>query len=101
MSADEITDIAGGDPAMAKVLRESLRHLATGAAGPALQEMANDVLDGRITLREAVRHDHYAAALTERLDAFTEWHDSLSPQERQATVLKVDNDLARMREEDG
>ncbi|MFJ4848759.1 MULTISPECIES: hypothetical protein [unclassified Streptomyces] len=71
------------DPVRARVLREQLRRLAKGGAGdPVLQEMAAEVLAGRVGLREALRIPAYAEALGERVRAFRRTWAEMSPQER-------------------
>lgn len=54
--------VAGGDPALAKVVYDNLRRLEEGAGGPAMQELARDVLAGRVSLREAANSGAYAEA---------------------------------------
>jgi hypothetical protein len=99
MAADEISDIARGDPIMASVLRESLKRLATGASGPLLREMATEVLEGRVSLREAVRSPHYAEAMSGRVNEFAQQFSQLSEEERQALGQQVEEQITRMREQ--
>lgn len=61
----EFLDIAK-TPAQARALRKSLQRLAEDGRGGALQEMAREVLAGRIGLREAVQNSAYREALSER-----------------------------------
>ena len=79
------------DLARARTLRDSLRTLAGGGAGAALQEMARDVLDGRIGLREAVRAPAYAEALGERVaEARRAWERiPAEERERQLEAARV------------
>ncbi|MEV6930824.1 hypothetical protein AB0M46_40920 [Dactylosporangium sp. NPDC051485] len=79
----ELTSVAHGDPGVARALRQALDRLAGGAAGDDLREMADDVLAGRIGLRQAVLSRAYGEHLQTGLRAFTEYLDNLSPQERQ------------------
>lgn len=62
---EEFLDVAK-DPARARALRKSLKRLAEDDRGGALQEMAREVLAGRIGLREAVSNTAYREALSER-----------------------------------
>lgn len=62
---EEFLDIAK-DPARARALRKSLQKLAEDGRGGALQEMAREVLAGRIGLREAVQNSAYREALSQR-----------------------------------
>lgn len=68
----ELVDIARGDMALAEVLRASLRQLARRSTNPVLQEMAKEVLAGRISLREAATSDQYAHALFDKYGRFWE-----------------------------
>ncbi|MBB1256603.1 hypothetical protein H3146_25120 [Streptomyces sp. OF3] len=69
----EFLDIAR-DPADARSLRNSLELLRKGAAGPILKEMAEEVLSGRLSLRQAVNVSSYAeAGLAESRDFQEKW----------------------------
>jgi hypothetical protein len=57
---DELRSMARGDPGKYQLVRDSLGRLAEGAAGPDLQEMAREVLAGRVTLRRAMMSGGYA-----------------------------------------
>lgn len=92
---EELSEIAGGSPAYARVLEESLKRLAEGVGGQALAEMARDVLDGRVGLRRAVADGYYAAALTERMFEFTDWYAGLSDEEREQHAREAEAELDR------
>ncbi|MEV4442311.1 hypothetical protein AB0K09_25545 [Streptomyces sp. NPDC049577] len=55
----------GRDRAQARAVHTALRELAAGGAGDVLQEMARDILSGRLGLRAALRVGAYADALGE------------------------------------
>lgn len=57
-----LRDMTRGNEARHRALRQALARLATGAAGDDLQEMAQEVLAGRITLRQAMHSCAYAEA---------------------------------------
>lgn len=59
---ERFLDVAGGDPDLARVVYENLRRLEEGAGGPAMQELAREVLAGRMSLREAANSGAYAEA---------------------------------------
>jgi hypothetical protein len=65
---EELRGIARGDPAAYQLLRSSLQRLAEGAGGSDLQEMAREVLAGRVTLRKAMLSGAYAEAFRPHLD---------------------------------
>lgn len=66
----------------ARALRKQLQQLAQGGAGGTLQEMAREVLSGRVGLREAMRVPAYAEALGERVRTFREAWERMTPEER-------------------
>ncbi|MBB1245769.1 hypothetical protein GL263_19725 [Streptomyces durbertensis] len=78
----ELLEITG-DPARARVLRESLERLADGIAGDTLREFATEVLAGRVALRDAVRVPAYGDALVAGGRAFQDEWSRLSEAERQ------------------
>ncbi|MBT2387782.1 hypothetical protein [Streptomyces sp. ISL-11] len=64
----------GRDLARARMVHTSLRALAGGGAGSVLQEMAREVLSGRMGLGECLSVDAYAETLTSRaVEAYAEW----------------------------
>lgn len=78
---DELTDIAGGDPRRAQVLRDCLTQFADGPESE-LRDMARAVLNGEIQLREAARSSTYGAAMGESFETFWARYRQLSPEER-------------------
>jgi len=81
--SDDLTDITGGDPRRARVLRDHLTYLAD-APDPRLREMAQAVLNGDVSLRQATMSDGYS-------DAFgTFWtaYQDTSPDERAELAAK-------------
>jgi hypothetical protein len=72
------------DEVRARVLRKSLQRLADNQSGNgALQEMAREVLAGRIGLREALRVGPYSEALGERIAQARQEYEQQSPEERE------------------
>ena len=76
----ELRDLSGGDAERAGQLRAGLERLRGGAGGPALQEMARDVLAGHITLRRAAAFSFYQEGLGQGLDRFNEWKRAGPPE---------------------
>jgi hypothetical protein len=93
----EIMDVAGQDPARAVVVGLALRRLASGAKGELLKEMAESVLSGRISLRQAVASDAYGEAVTKGFDRFWSRYERLSESQRRRAVEKGDAQLHRIR----
>jgi hypothetical protein len=79
---EEFLDIAGS-PAEARLLRKALQQLSDGGAGQALQEMAREVLSGRVGLREAVSQGAYGEELIDKTESFRRDWESMSDRERE------------------
>jgi hypothetical protein len=86
------------DQAGARALRKSLQRLADSQSG-ALQEMAREVLSGRIGLREALRVGAYSDALGERIAQGRQEYARLSPEERRQQQAEAQRYLDAQREE--
>lgn len=93
----EIMDVAGQDPARAVVVSLTLRRLASGASGELLKEMADGVLSGRISLRQAVASDAYGEAVTKGFDRFWSRYERMSESQRRRAIEKGDAQLRRIR----
>ncbi|TXS42011.1 hypothetical protein EAO75_34070 [Streptomyces sp. uw30] len=83
----EFLEMTQQDPAQAKILKQSLEHLASGLGGPALKEMAQEVLSGRMGLREAANVSAYAEEAVERSAPLAEKWASMSDSEREALAV--------------
>ncbi|MCO8272865.1 hypothetical protein M1L60_19915 [Actinoplanes sp. TRM 88003] len=75
----EMTD----DPRLAKAIEDSLRKLKDGAGGPALAEMADEILSGRSNLRGLAQTSVYATELTGAVERFRDWEAETPLQERE------------------
>ncbi|MCM2579847.1 hypothetical protein [Streptomyces meridianus] len=96
----DLTDITGGDEARARALRKTLQKLARSSeAGAPLQEMAREVLSGRIGLREAMRINAYAEALGERVAEGRRAYEALPPEELERQQEEARRYLDAQREE--
>lgn len=100
MAEESIRDVAHGDPGRVRLLRESLHALADGAAGPALQEMARDVLAGRVRLREAALSTFYGAELLPHTERSMRRWAGLTEGERARLVESGGAALERLRVEE-
>lgn len=94
----EFLDIAE-DPVEARLLRKSLQQLAGGGAGDALQEMAREVLSGRVGLRDAVGVSAYGEALAECGQSFKDEWDEKSENEREAMAAEGRSVVSQERDE--
>jgi hypothetical protein len=79
---EEFLDITQSQ-AEARLLRKALQQLSDGGAGEALQEMAREVLSGRMGLRDAVSHSAYGEELIAKNASFREEWESMSERERE------------------
>ncbi|GGL18927.1 hypothetical protein [Mangrovihabitans endophyticus] len=77
----ELEEMTGSRP-LTDALRRSLERLKNGVAGPDLAEMANDVLEGRTTLRAVARSSAYSDPITGGIHSFQRWQAGLTPQQR-------------------
>ena len=95
----DLMDIAR-DEARARALRKSLQRLADNPSGnSALQEMAREVLSGRVGLREALRVGAYSDALGERIAQARQEYEQQSPEERERQRAEAERYLEAQRAE--
>jgi hypothetical protein len=89
---DELLDMAGGDPALAKVVRASLERLRDGAGDEAMRELARDVLDGRISLRSVASTRAYEDVFLDQFRQLRLWREQVGEEEyqRRATEARLD-----------
>ncbi|MFF4341479.1 hypothetical protein ACFY00_16275 [Kitasatospora sp. NPDC001540] len=86
---DELLDVAD-NPRQAAELHRALRTLASNdKVGPELQQMAREVLSGRIGMREAIQSDRYLSAIGARLGEMRAAAENLSPEERAASEKRA------------
>jgi hypothetical protein len=88
---DELLDMAGSDPALAKVVRASLERLRDGSGDKRMQELARDVLDERIELRSVASTSTYADVFTDQFRRLQLWREQIGEQEyeRHATEARL------------
>ncbi|MEU9502447.1 hypothetical protein [Streptomyces sp. NPDC048196] len=94
----EFMDVAR-DPGEARALRKSLEMIARGGAGDTLKEMAQDVLTGRIGLRQAAQTAGYTDALIEKSEPFQQEWNGMSEAERHARAAEGERALENERRE--
>ena len=78
-----------GNPRVARAMRDGLQRLSEGAGGPAMAELARDLLAGRITLREVGHSAAYADQFREAIATYEQWRRELSPEEREELEKKA------------
>lgn len=92
-SVREELERMAGSPELAAELRRSLERLRDGVAGPDLAEMARDVLNGQITLRDVSRSAAYSGPILQAMERFHEHQEGLSQQERVELIREASKRL--------
>ncbi|MBO1336368.1 hypothetical protein [Streptomyces sp. VRA16 Mangrove soil] len=85
------------DPVQQRLLRKALEVFREGGRGPVLQEMAREVLAGRVGLREATRIPAYAEAVIEQGQEFRRRWESMPDSERAALAREGERQVAEER----
>ncbi|MFF5479644.1 hypothetical protein ACFY5C_20195 [Streptomyces sp. NPDC012935] len=93
----EFLEMTQQDAAQAKILRQSLEHLASGLGGAALKEMAQEVLSGRMGLREAADVSAYAEEAVQQSAPLAEKWASMSDREREELAAEGEHRLEERR----
>ena len=70
-------------PDIARQVKESLQRMRTGEAGPEMAEMARDLLEGRIRLRDLATTEVYSEGLRSGVERYRRWESELTPDDRQ------------------
>ncbi len=94
---EEFLSISGGDPAIARLLHMQLTELAQGKGGNILAEMAQEILTGRVDLREAIRTRGYEEEVVSGIEKFRNYWDSMSSEEKQAAERAGNELLSELR----
>ncbi|MFK0114263.1 hypothetical protein [Streptomyces sp. NPDC090994] len=97
MDDSEFLEMTQQDPVQARILRESLEHLASGLGGDTLKEMAQEVVSGRMGLREAADVSAYADQAVEQAAPLAEKWASMSDSEREALAAEGQRQLDEQR----
>lgn len=93
----EFLEMTQQDHAQAKILRQSLEHLASGLGGNALKEMAQEVLSGRMGLREAANVSAYAEEAVQQSAPLAEKWAAMSDRERDELAADGEHRLEEQR----
>ncbi|MEV0092323.1 hypothetical protein [Streptomyces sp. NPDC050738] len=90
----ELLEMTRQDPAQARLLRKSLEELSSGRGGDALKEMAQDVLAGRSSLRDAARVSAYSEEILTQAAPMTARWAALSEAERAELAAEGERQIA-------
>ncbi|GAA2323557.1 hypothetical protein OKJ48_17925 [Streptomyces kunmingensis] len=85
------------DPVQQRLLRRAMEVFRRGDAGPVLKEMSQEVLAGRVGLREATRISAYAEAVIEGGRDFRSRWEAMSDAEREALTRAGEEQTAAER----
>jgi hypothetical protein len=83
---DRDLDAMTGDPVLTRQLKASLQKLRDGVGGPALAEIAREVLEGRTTLRDVARSSAYANEMSAVMARLQQWNADLTDEQREQLV---------------
>lgn len=81
------------DPRHAAAVRAVLEQFSAGGAGLEFKDLADDVLQGRSSLREAVLSRGHESAFESRMGPFADWYRGLSDQEREQAAAQAEAQL--------
>ncbi|MFY1688379.1 hypothetical protein [Plantactinospora sp. WMMB782] len=95
---EPMLDVAGGDPALSRHLRDSLKVLGERTDDPEFRRLVADVLAGRRGLREAAGSPVFAAAVDARVDQFIERWAEIPEEERAELAAQGEREFAALRE---
>lgn len=86
-------------PAEARAVKKALEMVAGGGAGDTLKEMAQEVLTGRIGLREALNVSAYTEQVAQQSDSVRDRWDGMSEREREALAADGARHLEELQRE--
>jgi hypothetical protein len=98
---DELIGMAGGDPALAALVRAALQHIRDDAGNSEdgqLREIARDVLEGRASLRYAAGSNAYRAAMLEAFQRLRRWREEVGDEQYQHYLEQTREQLRAMNE---
>lgn len=96
---EPMIDVAGGDPALSRHLRNCLKVLRDRTDNPEFRELADDIMAGRRSLREAVTSPAFAQALNPQVEQFAQRYEQLSADERERLAAEGERQFAEQREQ--
>ncbi|NEB79964.1 hypothetical protein G3I40_32790 [Streptomyces sp. SID14478] len=85
------------DPVQQRLLRKAMEVFRQGGGGPVLKEMAQEVLAGRVTLRDATRVSAYAEELIAQGQEFRTRWEAMPDAEREALGRSGEQQVAAER----
>ncbi|GAA2679612.1 hypothetical protein [Actinoplanes palleronii] len=86
---DRELEAMAGSAAMAREVKAALARMKNGEAGPEMAEMASDLLEGRIHLRDLAATSVYSGPMLEGIERYKQWESELTPEQREALTSEV------------
>lgn len=84
-------DVARGDQSASRRVRKNLEILRDKSSDPQFQRFVQEVLDGRMSLREAARSPMFDAELSPHIDTFNEkWEEVMGEDQEVVEPEEVD-----------
>ncbi|WP_216209224.1 hypothetical protein [Amycolatopsis aidingensis] len=93
-------DIARGDAALSKHLKNSLNLLRSKSDDPEFKRLVDDITAGRRSLRDAVTSPVLARELNPLMDQATQHYRNLSEEEREELARTGERQFAELRQEE-
>lgn len=90
---EEILDIARGDTAISRHLRDSLKLLKNTNTDPEFGKLVDDVLAGRRSLRDVAFTPQFEPVLNTGVQQFAERYEQLSEEEREELAASGERQL--------
>lgn len=95
---EPLLDVAHGDPAMSRHVRDSLKVLAERTDDPEFGKLVEDVLRGRRSLRDVAFTPAFERTINPGVAQFAERYEQLSEEEREELAAQGERQLAEQRE---
>lgn len=96
---EPMIDVAGGDPALSRHLRSCLKVLRDRTDNPGFRELADEIMSGRRSLREAVTSPVFSQVLNSQVARFAHRYEQLSDDERERFAAEGERQFAEQREQ--
>ena len=100
---EPLLDLAHGDAALSRQLRDSLRLLRERSGDPGFRRLVDDVLAGRVSLRDVHHTAAFAAGIDDGVRQFARGWERLSNDERAELAeegrLALEEENRRLRDE--
>ncbi|GAA3759664.1 hypothetical protein GCM10022225_51440 [Plantactinospora mayteni] len=95
---EPLLDVAGGDPALSRHLRDSLKTLGERTDDPEFRRLVADVLEGRRGLREVATTPAFASAINPRLEQFAQRWAEIPEEERAELADQGEREFTALRQ---